>query len=426
MSSLLNLQPAPGDQGRPFRFLDLPSELRNKIYSIILCSFEPQPPLDFTGFLEAPTEVLYLRHSIEPQILRTCRLIYNEASYIMARTNLFVKITITIPFHEICPILKVRRLPILHSNQILLKSLKPFVMSHEIVRRVDDQESPMTPWTFVILHRDLDRFCDGLANYQYVIKQHDELVSHIITLVDHSQNGPHTSELNSQRFQEILIAPYRDKLRGFPRFTIKGVIADDLAVAAMAQITRPRAEDPELILSELEEMKAKGNDCYQQGYSRMASEHWARALHKMNRLMNGSSGKRLREAAGIDFVNRMAALYFDICSNRAQNHLNAMRRHLSDPELVRSYGESFLNSVHAARDRVNMLVLFPGVTWEPSREKLAKLLYREAVGCRLIGDGQFVLPAEMAIETAIILIPNDPVLEGEKERVSLWKRRVNG
>jgi hypothetical protein len=184
-------------------------------------------------------------------------------------------------------------------------------------------------------------------------------------------------------------------------------------------------KNPELILSELEELKAKGNDSYQQGYSRMASEHWSRALHKMNRLMNGLCGERLREAAGIDFVNRMAALYFDICSNRAQNHLNAMRAHLSDPELVRSYGESFLNSVHAAQ-KVNLLVLFPDITWEPSREKLAKLLYREAVGRRLIGDRQFVLPAEMAIETAIILIPDVPVLEGEKERVSLWKRRVNG
>jgi hypothetical protein len=302
-------------------------------------------PFNIIGFLEAPKDDLYLRHSIEPQILRTCRLIYNEARYIMAKTNLFVKITITIPFDEIRPILKVKRLPILHSNQILLKRLKPFVMSHEIVKRHVDQESPMTPWTFVFLHRDLDRFCDGLANYQYVIKQHDELVSHIVTLVDYSQDGPHTSELYSREFQELLVAPYRDKLRGFPRFTIKGAIADDLAVAAMAQIARPRAEDPELVLSELEELKAKGNDSYGQGDKRMASEHWAQALHKMNRLMNGSSGEMLREAGGLDFVNRMIALYFDICSNRAQNHLKAMRVHLSDPELVRSYGESFLNSI---------------------------------------------------------------------------------
>lgn len=344
----------------------------------------------------------------------------------MAKTNLFVKITITLPFEEIRPILKVRQLPILPSNQVVLKNLKSFVMSHEIVKRVDDRESPMTPWTFVFLHRDLDRFCDGLANYQYVIKQHDELVSHIITLVDHSQNVPRTSGIYSQKFQEMLIAPYRDKLRGFLRFTIKGAIAEDLAVAAMAQINRPRAEDPELVLSELEELKAKGNDSYGQGDCRMASEHWARALHKMNRLMNGSSGERLREAGGLDFVNRMLALYFDICSNRAQNHLNAMRVHLSDPELVQSYGQSLLNSVHGAQYRVNIEELFPGATWQPSREKLAKLLYRKAVGCRLIGERQFVLEAEDAIETAITILPDDPVLEREKERISLWKRRVTG
>ncbi len=344
----------------------------------------------------------------------------------MAKTNFFVKITITLAFDEIRPILKVRRLPILPLNQVVLKSLKTFAISHEIVKRVDGRGSPMTPWTFVFLHRDLYRYCDGLANYQYVIKQHDELVSHIITLIDHTQDRPHISELYSQKFQQMLIAPYRYKLCEFPRFTIKGAIADDLVVAAMVQITRPRAEDPELVLSELEELKVKENDSYGQGDSRMASENWARALQIMNRIMNGSSGERLYEAGGLDFVNRMLALYFDLCSNRAQVYLDAMRLHLSDPEIVRSYGESLLNSVHGAQYRVDIEELFPGATWQPSRQKLAKLLYREAIGCRLIGDRQLVLQAEDAINTAITLSPDDPVLEREQERVYIWKRRVTG
>jgi hypothetical protein len=430
MSSSLNLQPAPGDQGRSFRFLDLPGELRNKIYSIILCSFEPRAPLNMTASFQAPKGVLYLRHNIESQILRTCRLIYNEASYIMAKTNLLVKVTITFPPDEIVPILRFMRCPILPSNQIVLQNLKTFVMSHEIIKRVDDQDLFMTPWTFVLLHRDLDRFCEGLADHLYVIKQHDELVSHIITLVDHSQNGPHTLEPYSQKFLEMLLAPYRDKLRGFPRFTIRGAITDDLAAATMAQVTGPRAEDPELVLSELEELKAKGNDSYGQGDVRMANEHWSRALMKINRLMNGSLGERLREAGGLDFVNRMIALHFDLCSNRAQATIDEMRFFYSDlqsdPELVRSLTERFFNSVVGARDPGNLFILFPGFTWEPSHRKLAKLAYREAVGCRLIGERQFVLQAESAIETAITLLPNDPQLKREKERFSQWKSHVYG
>jgi len=125
----------------------------------------------------------------------------------MAKTNLLVKITITFPPDEIVPILRFMRCPILPSNQIVLQNLKTFVMSHEIIKRVNDQDLLMTPWTFVLLHRDLDRFCDGLADHLYVIKQHDELVSHIITLVDHSQNRPHTLEPYSQKFLEMLIAP---------------------------------------------------------------------------------------------------------------------------------------------------------------------------------------------------------------------------
>jgi hypothetical protein len=418
----------------------------------------------------------------------------------MAKTNLLVKVTITFPPDEIVPILRFMRCPILPSNQIVLQNLKTFVMSHEIIKRVDDQDlfmTPwtfvllhrdldrfcegladhlyvikqhdelvshiitilpsnqivlqnlktfvmsheiikrvddqdllMTPWTFVLLHRDLDRFCEGLADHLYVIKQHDELVSHIITLVDHSQNGPHTLEPYSQKFLEMLLAPYRDKLRGFPRFTIRGAITDDLAAATMAQVTGPRAEDPELVLSELEELKAKGNDSYGQGDVRMANEHWSRALMKINRLMNGSSGERLREAGGLDFVNRMIALHFDLCSNRAQATIDEMRFFYSDlqsdPELVRSLTERFFNSVVGARDPGNLFILFPGFTWEPSHRKLAKLAYREAVGCRLIGERQFVLQAESAIETAITLLPNDPQLKREKERFSQWKSHVYG
>jgi hypothetical protein len=50
----------------------------------------------------------------------------------------------------------------------------------------------------------------------------------------------------------------------------------------------------------------------------------------------------------------------------------------------------------------------------------------KAVGCRLIGERQFVLEAEDAIETASTILPDDPVLEREKERISLWKRHVTG
>jgi hypothetical protein len=344
----------------------------------------------------------------------------------MAKTNLLVKFTTTIPFHVIRPILKIKRVPMLALDQIRLNSLKSFVMSHEIIKSVNDQETPMAPWCFVLLHRDLDMFCEGLANFQYMIKQHDELVSHIITLVEPFQDGPPTSELYSQKFQEMLIAPYRAKLRGFPRFTIQGAISENLAAAAMAQITRSRMEDPGLVLSDLEELKTKGNDSFRTGDKRMASEHWSRALLNINRLMNSSSGEKLREAGGPGFVNRMMALYFDLCSNRAQNYINTMRENLSDRNPVRSYGEGFFNSIDGTRDSEIHSILFPGTTWTPSQQQMAKVLYREAVGCRLIGDAQFVGQAESAIERAVTLVPGDAELEREKDRISQWKRRVTG
>jgi hypothetical protein len=55
-----------------------------------------------------------------------------------------------------------------------------------------------------------------------------------------------------------------------------------------------------------------------------------------------------------------------------------------------------------------------------------KLLHREVVGCRLIGDAYFIKQAKRAIKNAIALVPGDAELEKEKERISQWRRRVIG
>lgn len=136
-------------------------------------------------------------------------------------------------------------------------------------------------------------FCEGLSHFQFTIEQHHEHISQIITLVDPFQNGPRTSEVSSRKFQDMLIAPYRLKLRGSPHFVAKGAISDDLAVAAMAQITWPRMGDYEIVLSELEELKAKGNESFRMGDLPLASENWSRALINMRQLMQGPPGAKL-------------------------------------------------------------------------------------------------------------------------------------
>jgi hypothetical protein len=406
----------------PFRFLDLPGEIRDKIYAIILCSVEARKPTSTEAyesnpsgateeFHETPSELTHLRHNIEPQILRTCRSIYSEANYVMRRTNLFIKIIVHIPFEEISQLLILKMIPILKIDRNKIKKVKGFVMSHEITSPV-----PHKGVAFLILHRDLDVFCKGLVDYKYLITRHDDIVSHIVTLVDpcESKTLPNSPIFYSRKLQEMLIAPYR-KLRGFPRFQIKGDIPNDLSRAAIAEITRSLAADPEAFLLELEELKAKGNEFFRLGNGTMASENWAQALMKIIRLTMSKEGRQMRETGGEEFLNRISDLKFDLNSNRAQNAIKAMRDNASDQDLVQGLGGNFEHAIGEAES-----AQYPGSTWEPSARQLGKLFYRKAVGYRLLRDFN---QATIAIDAAIGQIPDDAELGKEKERIIQQRRR---
>jgi hypothetical protein len=78
-------------QSAPFRFRDLPKEIRDKIYREILCDFHPKPTTRIPSeLIESSVRAL---HSIDTAILRTSTAIYREAYECMVKTNRFVKVT---------------------------------------------------------------------------------------------------------------------------------------------------------------------------------------------------------------------------------------------------------------------------------------------------------------------------------------------
>jgi len=72
----------------PFRFRDLPSEIRNKVYGELLCSFGPRPT---TADLGNTFKLASARHTIDTAILRTNKTTYLEAYDVMIKKNRFVK-----------------------------------------------------------------------------------------------------------------------------------------------------------------------------------------------------------------------------------------------------------------------------------------------------------------------------------------------
>jgi hypothetical protein len=78
-------------QSAPFRFRDLPKEIRDKIYSEPLCDLHPKPNTRMASkMIESPVRAL---HSIDTAILLTSTAIYRKAHDCMVKTNRFVKVT---------------------------------------------------------------------------------------------------------------------------------------------------------------------------------------------------------------------------------------------------------------------------------------------------------------------------------------------
>jgi hypothetical protein len=74
--------------------MDMPREIRDEVFTLLLCAFESHTAFDERNNTEAhekPNSIL-IRHSINTAILRTNSQIHREAYDIMVKTNRFVRV----------------------------------------------------------------------------------------------------------------------------------------------------------------------------------------------------------------------------------------------------------------------------------------------------------------------------------------------
>ncbi|KAK0120549.1 hypothetical protein ONS96_010753 [Cadophora gregata f. sp. sojae] len=410
----------------PFRFLDLPVEIRNQTYRLLLT-----PSVTTTTNTDGD-KIRSLNLSLETQILRVCHSIQSEATRVL-RANLFIKLTIKVLIQEFGFMLHSETIAIAILKSKQAQTFKAHVLEHEITLPKTLQEPTRV---IVILFKDLKELCAGIQQAQSPLTQHNDLVSHIITLRDpfpriSSREG--VEPFLSRDLQETLLAPYRAEFRDCPFFKVKGTadVSKDLRLATEKEIVRPLPTDPEGVIREIEHLKAEGNlyftrgDLYFRDGNAGASEYWNLALQKIHLVLNSSSSPytEIRQQGGKELLNRLVALSFTLNSNKAQDYLKCMECHADNQDQMDAFGTKLSDSVWEAFCTPSK---YSGSIWRPTNAQTAKLAYRKAVRCRIGGEPLMFSQAQTAIQQALILFPNDVAIKKESELIAKWGRRIFG
>jgi hypothetical protein len=243
----LELMTKPIREMQPFRLLDLPGEIRNRIYQAVLCSFGPAPPLEVT----APKyqNIRYVSHSIETTLLRTCKQVHREAYDTMVKTNQFIRVTtIGIPMSILlpagAPILTMDRA---HTDQFKGYLLRLYIRPldggwiQEIPDADDEDSGPR--FDFMLLRQDWDEFCTTLGQADVLIRDFSSCVHVHIHLNAYPPELPDykasISEFFTQKNQEALLKPFHTYMAGFTSVKVTGAVDPKLAREIIATLGQP-------------------------------------------------------------------------------------------------------------------------------------------------------------------------------------------
>jgi hypothetical protein len=409
-----------------FRFCDLPREIRAKIYRDLLCDWKPQPTtIDVARILNS----FHAARDIHTAILRTNKAISREAYDVMIKTNRFIKITSVYgaPLRKAISSLQV---PIVASNGQVVDAFHKYVMAvhfdfvHDRIssNRVGSTNM-LTPCKFMILHRDLDAFCEAVPNGDVHIPGFSEVPRLSITVApllvdpDLANTMLALQEFFSDKTQKSLLGPFRNRLRGFKHVRIQGHVDSDLANTVQEEMQQDRWPDHEHVLRDLRAAKDKGSSLFKQGKQDEGCLIWQDAVVNIDKVHESTSWPSLVKPGGEQFVSQLAELYFLVRLNIAHVQIFNVQRS-GGMTVSRILAQDALTGATRAMKRDHWM---EGYKLTPSIQHLAKLRYRYALLMRLEDEPGTSVKALSHIVVALRLQPGDTAILKEMSAILAWK-----
>ncbi|KAF1942251.1 hypothetical protein EJ02DRAFT_178677 [Clathrospora elynae] len=404
---------------QPFRFFDLPGEIRNNIYDLLLCSWNNE-------LEQAPDMISKLSRRrpayASTALFHTNKQIYAEASDYMIKRNQFVRIT--------CRGLDVRKLFLAEGVPVITTDARKVSLFNGYVMHMTLSKPAFSPSAFqfaefemMMLRADLPVLCAQLDVESVMADANSTTSEHASIHASIRFNCAH-SRFFTTKVQERLLNPVATLLRGIPNLSISGPVDTTLAEAVKHEIAGPRWTDPDATLEEIGMGVDVGKRQWQQDNIYAAAESWAYAMRTLERMRHSSSWIGLHKVGGEKFVNKTADLHFTLNLLHAQFLQADMSRHQVQGPLVQRNGRIALHHLHKCETASARFAQHAAATWTPSNQQTAKMLFRHARCLRLMKDSASRVKAVTLIEEAAALAPTDLAIRDEKDLVFMWNAEL--
>ncbi|KAF2998920.1 hypothetical protein E8E13_006053 [Curvularia kusanoi] len=405
----------------PFRFLDLPGELRNNIYDLLLCSWNEEVEYEprFVGGLRKRS-LAYDAMAL----LRTNKQIHNEASDYMMKRNQFVRVTcrgldinsLFLGDEMIAAITTDSRKARQYENYLMHITLsKPATTSNPV---------NSTETEIMLLRADLPALCRDLDIETAMTDVNAQARSHLSISATVSLNPLHAALL-TPAIQHHLLSPLATHLRGISPLTLRGPVSIPLAHSITTSIALPRWTDPKATLDSIHTGTDVGKRQWQRSSFPAASASWSHALRSLERMRHSSSWLVLRASGGEDFVNSTADLYFTLNLLHAAVLQQEMASPHTNRATLRTNAQACWAHLRKCETAAARFAQHADATWSPSNEQASMMLFRQARCLRLLGVSADVGRAVEAVEQAVVLAPNDLAIREEGVRVAQWRKEVD-
>ncbi|KAI4950223.1 hypothetical protein J4E91_004879 [Alternaria rosae] len=304
-----------------FLFLDIPCEVRHKIYDILLCTF-PHPESVTHG-------TMLSKKDFSPSILCVNQQIYAESYDAMIKGNRFLLVAFTCDLHVVY-MLKANCVSTLafdlgngtkakqkSENKVIkpiTQRFRGFAMhftlgnSNPRWRKELPPSELLGPYNVIMLFRDAGLLCEAIKGGDDRLEDHKSLVTMDFELAPVIKHPPPNGLLLFYQNWEGLLEPFRQSFRVMPDVTIGGTMDESLTQSAKEDFAQNEFQDLDTVISLWTVRKNEGIQLFKQG-DIGCSRLWSGMRDEIDEAHKSDTWKRLVEERGPASVAKIAELY---------------------------------------------------------------------------------------------------------------------